>query len=102
MLCNKIGKAPNAVAMELGFSNATCNKWKNGSIPSSTSVKKIAQYFNVTTDYLLGRDEPSSIKATEHEWDLILNNLSDESLVQLRDYTNYLLWKQDQDVSDSP
>lgn len=53
-LCAEINKAPNAVAIGLGFSNATCNKWKNGSIPSSASASKIADYFGVTTDYLLG------------------------------------------------
>lgn len=54
-LCTEIKKAPNAVAIELGFSNATCNKWKNGSIPSSASVAKIAEHFGVTNDYLLGK-----------------------------------------------
>lgn len=55
-LCNRKGRSPNAVASELGFSNATCTKWKNGSEPSSKSVARIAEYFNVSTDYLLGNE----------------------------------------------
>ena len=55
-LCSQKGTSPNAVASQLGFSNATCTKWKNGSIPSSKSLAKIAEYFNVSTDYLLGNE----------------------------------------------
>lgn len=70
-LCDEIKKAPNSVAMELGFSNATCNKWKNGSVPSSTTAAKIADYFGVTTDYLLGnspvRHGGMEIQMIDHE-----------------------------------
>lgn len=53
-LCSDNRVSANAVAQKLGFSNATCTKWKNGSTPSSKSLSKIADYFGVTTDYLLG------------------------------------------------
>lgn len=39
---------------ECGFSNATIKKWKDISIPGIDKVQKIAKYFNVSTDYLLG------------------------------------------------
>ena len=55
-LCSQKGTSPNAVASQLGFSNATCTKWKNGSVPSSKSLAKIAEYFNVSADYLLGNE----------------------------------------------
>lgn len=45
-------------------------------------------------------DKTSSIKLSESEWNDLLDGLSDESLVQLRDYTRYLVWKQDQELSD--
>lgn len=54
-LCTEINKTPNAVALELGFSNATCTKWSKGSIPNGNNATKIAEYFSVTTDYLLGK-----------------------------------------------
>ena len=53
-LCTENNTKPNPVAKELGFSSATCTQWKNGSVPSSASLSKIADYFGVTTDYLLG------------------------------------------------
>lgn len=55
-LCQINGTKPNPVAKELGFSSATVTQWKNGSVPSSKSVSKIADYFNVSTDYLLGSE----------------------------------------------
>lgn len=35
----------------MGISNVT--KWKNGSVPKASTVKKIADYFNISTAYLL-------------------------------------------------
>lgn len=34
--------------------------WKNGSIPSTTTLDKLSNYFGVSVDYLLGHDEPQS------------------------------------------
>ena len=38
----------------LGLSASTITKWKT-STPSSTTLQRVADYFNVTTDYLTGR-----------------------------------------------
>lgn len=54
LLCNKIGKAPNAVGKELGFSTGTITWWKKGKVPHPNTVRKIATYFGVSVDYLLG------------------------------------------------
>ena len=56
-LCLEHETKPNAVCRELGFSTAVSTKWKKGAVPSSEYVSKIAAYFNVTTDYLLGNSE---------------------------------------------
>ena len=53
-LCISKGTKPNPVAKELGISSATITKWKNGSMPQSRTAKKIADYFDVSVDYLLG------------------------------------------------
>lgn len=37
---------------ELGFSNGSVSKWKN-STPTPERLQKIADYFNVTVDYLM-------------------------------------------------
>ena len=51
-LCNNIKKSPNGVCSELGFSTAVATKWKNGAVPRDTTLKKIAEYFNVNVNYL--------------------------------------------------
>lgn len=56
-LCNSVGKKPTAVAVDLGISRATASRWGNGIIPSYPNLVKIADYFNVTVDELLGKSE---------------------------------------------
>lgn len=60
-LCNSKNKTPNGVCKELGFSSATATYWKNGSIPRDTAIKKIADYFGVSTDDILGYKPVSNI-----------------------------------------
>ena len=60
-LCFKFGKKPNPVGKELGISSGTISQWKNGSIPSGEKLIQIAEYFNVSVDYLLGRKDASVV-----------------------------------------
>ncbi len=53
-LCNKNGVTPTALCEMLGYSNATATKWKKGAIPRSTTLQKIADYFNVSVIDLIG------------------------------------------------
>lgn len=53
-LANKRGKNLKEVAGELGFSENAFYKWKNSS-PSAENLQKVADYFHVSVDYLLGR-----------------------------------------------
>lgn len=46
------------IERELGFSNGSMARWAKSS-PSVDKVQKVADYFNVSVDYLLGRtDDP--------------------------------------------
>ena len=56
-LCIEKGTKPNPVCKELGFSSATATHWKAGQQPGSDALNKIAQYFDVSVDYLLGKTE---------------------------------------------
>lgn len=58
-LCKKNNTSPNGVAAAIGFSNATCTKWKQGATPGGKNLQKIADYFGVTTSYLLGEAQPA-------------------------------------------
>lgn len=52
-LCAEKGRKPSSVARELGLSPSAPGRWKAGSIPQSETLQTIAEYFNVSTDYLL-------------------------------------------------
>ena len=41
---------------ELGLGNGTISRWRNSS-PNTEKLHKIADYFNVSMDYLLGREQ---------------------------------------------
>lgn len=64
-LCNSIGKAPSAVAKEMGFSNAAATGWKNGAMPRSAALAKISDYFNVPVETFLGGFEVQEIGIEE-------------------------------------
>lgn len=60
--CAKKKKSPAAVAEELGFSNSMPTSWKNGALPRMSSRKKIADYFGITVDELMGtKKEPAGM-----------------------------------------
>lgn len=56
LLCNKKGISPNGACAELGLSSAIATKWKNGTVPRDTTLQKIADYFNVSVDFLKSKD----------------------------------------------
>ncbi len=67
-LCLEKETKPNPVCVELGFSNATATKWKNGSVPGTESLNKIADYFGVTVAYLLGYTEKKEKNSADTEF----------------------------------
>lgn len=55
-LCKKIGKKPSVVASELGINKSNVSNWKNnGYTPRGEALQRIADYFDTTVDYLMGR-----------------------------------------------
>ena len=54
-LADKQGLSINDIETKVGLGKNTLYSWKK-KIPSGTNLTKVADFFNVTTDYLLGRD----------------------------------------------
>ncbi|WP_195217179.1 helix-turn-helix domain-containing protein [Streptococcus oralis] len=59
-LAKKRGKSLGQVEEDLGYGRNTLYKIKN-STPNAERIAEIANYFNVSTDYLLGRTENPAI-----------------------------------------
>lgn len=103
-LANKQGISLQKVAEDNEFSSNLIYRWKK-SDPKAKDVAKIAGYFHVSTDYLLGRTDDPSIPdkptVTEADLDEMLDNahsydgkpLDDHDRELIRQYLNALLNK---------
>ena len=71
-LCASKGISCKRASMEIGLSNSTAAKWKRtGATPNGDTLSKIADYFGVTTDYLLNgeqKEKPSTVSGEEHSY----------------------------------
>lgn len=63
-LCKDRGKAPSTAAVEMGISKSAVTTWKKlGRTPKIDQLKKVADYFDVSLDYLMDEtDDP-------YDWD---------------------------------
>lgn len=56
-LCQQKGVSPSRAAIEMGINKGTVSVWKNkGTHPQAAQLQKIADYFDVSVDYLLGME----------------------------------------------
>lgn len=55
-LCDEKGISAYKACTDVGLNRAAVAKWKTGSVPSGSTAAKLAEYFGVTTDYLLGKE----------------------------------------------
>ena len=59
-------------AQALKVSQQTVASWESGRTePSNTALKEIADYFNVSTDYLLGRDTAKAPALSDEQTTLL-------------------------------
>ena len=67
--CEKIEKSPTVVVEELGFKRSAVTSWKNGALPQVKNRKKIADYFGITVEELMGtKKEPAGMDGLQWEW----------------------------------
>lgn len=76
-LADKQGISVSKVAIDLGFSENLFYQWKKSS-PKSDRLQKVADYFDVSVDYLLGRTDnphfnpPTVDDEDDYEQELIM------------------------------
>ena len=98
----------------LGLGNGSIRKWEIVSSPSVANLQKVADYFGVSTDYLLGRSPvphsasalmqqhrgqltnqpvPHSATALMRQHDMaenILSDLTEEQMKQMEEFADFL------------
>ena len=76
-LREKSGLSMDQLAAKLKVTKSRVNMWENnGTIPRMDVLVELANYFNVTTDYLLGNDDTSNISQYNSKLSSLQRNLS--------------------------
>ena len=93
-LCRSRGTSPNAVARELGIPSGSVTAWKQGSAPRAKTLHKLAQYFDVSLENLLGQNE-GGITDEELKFALFGGDgpISDEMLAEVKQFAQFLKTK---------
>ena len=107
-LINKHNITQKILASEIGITEATLSRNINGiHAPRSEVILKIANYFNVSADYLLGNDEehlckidviditPEGAKPYQIELLKKIEELDIKDIEQVMDYIDFLKSKEE-------
>ena len=100
-LCKKKGVSCKKAAEDIGLSNSITTKWKKtGATPGGDTLNRIANYFGVSTDYLLGKENQkapaeagkSSVSDDDIKFALWgdCKGISDEDLADVRRYAAFV------------
>ena len=95
-LCAQKNVAPTKVCVDIGLSNAAFTGWNENTVPRQTTLQKIADYFGVSVDYLLGK-EPEPLtpapSALDEELAGLWAELSEDQRREAFNYIQYLKTK---------
>ncbi len=77
------------LAQIIGVERSSIGKYETGTQPSTDIIKRIADYFGVTTDYLLGRDtsDYSDVKVALFGGD---GEVTDEMWDEVKQFADYV------------
>ena len=100
-LCEKVGKSPSRVALEIPLSKPTVTRWSNGGGITDATARKVANYFGVTVEELMGESKGEGIKkgpilrdgavsSAAQELLGFLDSASGEELADVIKYIRYL------------
>ena len=67
VLCKQKGVSKQKACLDCGLSRTAWNKWKAGAVPNGEALQTLADYFGVTTDYLLTGEETKKAPTDEGE-----------------------------------
>ena len=66
-LCQEKGISVYRACQDIGLNRSAVAKWKAGGKPNGTTAGKLADYFGVSTDYLLGLSQQRTESALTDE-----------------------------------
>ena len=91
------GVSAYRVSRDTGISQTTLSDWKRGrSVPKLEKMEKLAEYFGVTVEYLMGRPikpSPDAVPPTDEEIKLALFGditVDDEVLEEVKAFARFV------------
>ena len=95
-LCQKRGISDTTAIQAMHLSTGNLKNWKNGRTPKTEVLKKVADYFDVSVDYLLGKTEdqnPKTDKITKEDIKFALfdgENVTEEMFNDVLDFVEFI------------
>lgn len=100
-LLQKNGVTPYKVAKEAGVTQTALSNWKSGrSTPTTKTLRKIADYFGVTIDYLMNGEEKKERTLTPKDERDLKRDL-DRIMEEIRKKDNGPLYYNGVEISDA-
>lgn len=91
-LIEQKGLSNNRFEKESGLAIASIQAWKSGKAkPSLQSLQKIANYCNVSVEYLLVGEQPSSYAQKKETAKSLISDLTPEEVKKLLEYKDFLI-----------
>ena len=96
ILCKKNGLTTSRAATANNISRTSVTRWKNGALPNAEIIKKLSNYFGVSTDYFLEMEsasenqEKEKISLQDEKMINIILQMSEESKKKIWDYVELL------------
>lgn len=88
-------------AKVIGYTRTTISAWEVGrNEPSNADTVKIADFFGVSTDYLLGKSEQRNYDTTD-ETKIDLTGLDTEDLEKVQEYADLIKCRKNQEEKSS-
>lgn len=92
--CTKIGKSESAVAKDVGITSKSVTGWKNGALPRNSTLKKLADYFGITVEELMGtKKEPARMGELDDVKKQVVELMDDMSQEEIRAFLTFLKFK---------
>lgn len=89
--CTKIGKSESAVAKDVGITSKSVTGWKNGALPRNSTLKKLADYFGITVEELMGtKKEPAGMGGLDDVKKQVVELMDDMSQEEIRAFLTLL------------
>lgn len=101
-LCYQIGKSPSYVAEKLGINKSAVTYWQNNekAMPRSDTLRKIAEFFNVSINYLKGEEPPYNTEDVKNIRFAAYKELETADDATVEDVLSYIRFKKSQKKDD--